>query len=111
MPHAAAGSASSAPGGGQKGGHQSLSPHHAHAIRPQVEFPDGRRTLCLLPARFHKKLWVKNGNFLIVEEAEDAEGRVTGQIVAVLFAEHVKELKRMAGVWCAGEEAGRAEEW
>lgn len=68
----------------------------------QVEFPDGRSTLCLLPAKFHKKLWVKNGNFLIVEDAPEAAGegsRVTGQILAVLFADHVKQLKRMPGVW------------
>ncbi len=67
-----------------------------------MEFPDGRSTLCLLPAKFHKKLWVKNGNYLIVEDAPEAAGegsRVTGQILAVLFADHVKQLKRMEGVW------------
>lgn len=67
-----------------------------------MEFPDGRATLCLLPAKFHKKLWVKKGNFLIIEDAPEAAGegsRVTGQILAVLFADHVKQLKRMEGVW------------
>ena len=37
----------------------------------QVEFPDGRATLCLLPAMFHKKLWVKKGNYLVVEDAPE----------------------------------------
>ena len=67
-----------------------------------MEFPDGRSTLCLLPAKFHKKLWVKKGNFLVIEDAPEAAGegsRVTGQILAVLFADHVKQLKRMPGVW------------
>ena len=73
-----------------------------HTQPPQVEFPDGRSTLCLLPAKFHKKLWVRKGSFLVVEDAPAAgeEGsRVTGQIVAVLYADHVKQLRRMPGVW------------
>ena len=73
----------------------------------QVEFPDGRCTLCMLPAKFHKKLWIKKGNFLMVEEAAEARGaegsRVTGHILTVLFADHVKQLKRMPGVWCVPE--------
>ena len=80
----------------------SLRLHILTSHPSQVEFPDGRSTLCLLPAKFHKKLWVKNGNYLIVEDAPEAAGegsRVTGQILAVLFADHVKQLKRMEGVW------------
>jgi probable RNA-binding protein EIF1AD len=69
--------------------------------RVQVEFPDGRTTLCLLPAKFHKKLWIKKGNYLIVEDSPEAtDSRVTGQILAVLFVDHVKQLKRMQGIWC-----------
>lgn len=65
----------------------------------QVEFPDGRTTLCLLPAKFHKKLWIKRGNFLIIENIEDADTAVTGQILHVLFADDVKRLKKLDGVW------------
>ncbi|KAI3430572.1 hypothetical protein D9Q98_005165 [Chlorella vulgaris] len=66
----------------------------------EVAFPDGRTTLCLLPAKFHKKLWIKKGNYLIVtEDGAEADGRVTGEILAVLFGDHVKQLKRMPGVW------------
>lgn len=66
-----------------------------------MEYPDGRSTLVLLPAKFHKKLWIKKGNFLFVEGIEDegADARVTGQIVRVLFDEDVKQLKKMQGVW------------
>jgi hypothetical protein len=64
-----------------------------------VQFASGRNTLCLLPAKFPKKLWVKVGTFLIVEDVEDADSRVTGQIVHVLYEEHVKQLKKMPGVW------------
>jgi translation initiation factor IF-1 len=74
-------------------------PSLAPPTTAQVEFPDGRTTLCLMPAKFHKKLWIKNGNYLIVEEEAGAEGRVTGQILAVLFTDHVKQLRKMPGVW------------
>lgn len=73
-----------------------------HTTQTQVEFPCGRRTLCLIPARFHKKLWIKNGNFLIVEEVEAIDAAVSGQIVKVLYADHVKQLQRIPGVWCVG---------
>ncbi len=74
----------------------------------QVEYPDKRTTLCLLPAKFHKKLWIKKGNYLYVESLEDAEdtdSRVTGQIVRVLFGDDVKQLKKMEGVWYAAAAA------
>ncbi|KDD75238.1 hypothetical protein H632_c791p1 [Helicosporidium sp. ATCC 50920] len=64
-----------------------------------VEFADGKKTLCLIPAKFHKKLWIKNGNFLIAEQQEQVDGAVTGQIVAVLFAHHVRSMQKMPGVW------------
>jgi translation initiation factor IF-2 len=38
----------------------------------QVEYPDGRATLVLMPAKFNKKLWVRRGGYLIVEESEEA---------------------------------------
>ncbi len=65
----------------------------------EVQFPDGKRTLCLIPARFHKKLWIKRGNYLIIENAEETDAAVTGQVVHVLFADHVKQLKKIQGVW------------
>ncbi|PSC76350.1 RNA-binding EIF1AD [Micractinium conductrix] len=68
----------------------------------EVEFPDGRSTLCLLPAKFHKKLWICKGSYCIIEEqaaAAEGERRVTGVIEAVLYADHVKQLRRMPGVW------------
>lgn len=66
---------------------------------PQVQFPDGKRTLCLIPARFHKKLWIKRGNYLIIENVEETDAAVTGQVIQVLFTDHVKQLKKIGGVW------------
>ncbi len=82
----------------------------------QVAYPDGRQTLCLLPNKFNKKLWVKRGGYLLIEEgsavnagadapAETASqsqastGKVTGTIVAVLYDDHIRQLKKFPGVW------------
>jgi len=70
-----------------------------HSCAVQVQFPDDTNTLCLLPAKFHKKLWIKRGNFLIIENMENSDAAVTGQILHVLFADDVKQLKKVEGVW------------
>lgn len=85
----------------------SIKPHFFTALPPlsnyfsalQVQFPDGKRTLCLIPARFHKKLWIKRGNYLIIENVEETDAAVTGQVVQVLFTDHVKQLKKIEGIW------------
>lgn len=66
----------------------------------QVEYPDGRRTLCLLPARFHKKVWIKRGSYLIIQTADDVtDAAITGQIEHVLNHHQVKALKKLKYVW------------
>lgn len=67
----------------------------------QVEFPDGRQTLVLMPAKFNKKLWVKRGGYLLVEDSPAAgdDSKITGTIVSVLYDDHIKQLSKMPGVW------------
>jgi hypothetical protein len=68
---------------------------------PQVEFPGGRRTLAMLPARFNKKLWVRRGGYLVVEEAPgDGAAAVSAMIVRVLYADGARALRKLPGVWC-----------
>lgn len=80
--------------------HCFVSTTSVHPPPKQVEFPDGKRTLCIIPAKFHKKLWIRNGSYLMVEADRDIEAAVSGQVTRVLFDEHVKQLQRMPGVWC-----------
>ena len=51
-----------------------------------METADQRQLLCLLPARFHKKLWIRRGSFVIIREGNAAEGeaKVTASIEAIL---------------------------
>ena len=62
----------------------------------QVDFPDGASSLVLLPAKFRKKLWIRKGNFLIIEQIHKAEskgkGRISGSIEAVLGQDEIEDL-------------------
>ena len=53
--------------------------------RPQVALPGGRQTLCMIPQKFNKKLWVRRGGFVVVEESEAAaeDTKVSGNIITV----------------------------
>jgi probable RNA-binding protein EIF1AD len=69
-------------------------------VYPQVTLPDGRNTLCLLPAKFNKKLWIRRGGYLIIDQGEQGgDNRVTGTIAAVLYEPDVRALKKLPGVW------------
>ena len=68
----------------------------------QAETADGRDLLCFLPAKFNKKLWIKRGGYIIVEEGDaDVQDKVTATIVKVLYEQDVKALKKISGVWYA----------
>lgn len=67
-----------------------------------VELPNGERTLMLLPAKFHRKIWIRKGSYVIAELLADHENvgeSVCGRIARVLMQDDVKYLKSMEGVW------------
>eukprot|EP00878_Enallax_costatus_P043174 GHUV01050954.1.p1 GENE.GHUV01050954.1~~GHUV01050954.1.p1 ORF type:complete len:213 (+),score=64.13 GHUV01050954.1:141-779(+) len=57
----------------------------------------------MMPAKFNRKLWVRRGGYLIIEPSlegeQDANSRVTGTICTVSYDEHIKQLRKMPGVW------------
>lgn len=58
--------------------------------------------MVLLPAKFHKKMWVKRGGFLVARlppEAAASGARLAGEVERVLYEREVAALKGMAGVW------------
>lgn len=63
---------------------------------------DGSSALVLLPARFRKKIWVRRGSYLIVEQTPHADNtsreRISGSIETVLSKEDIKELQQQ-GSW------------
>lgn len=77
----------------------------------QVERPDKSTCMVLLPARFHKKMWIKRGGFLLIRappEAAASGARVAGEVERVLYEQEVSELKKMEGVWPREFEEGEA---
>lgn len=64
----------------------------------EVEFEDGTSSLVLLPARFNKKLWIRSGTFLVVEQQSGKEtgdkGRISGTIEDVLYKNDIDHLRR-----------------
>lgn len=68
----------------------------------QVENIEGLLYLASMPTKFRKNVWIKRGDYVIVEPI--AEGnRVKAEIVRVLTNDHKKEFKRL-GVWPWPEE-------
>eukprot|EP00968_Pinguiococcus_pyrenoidosus_P025276 scaffold5800_cov189-Pinguiococcus_pyrenoidosus.AAC.4 len=81
-------------------------------FEPNAASP-GDETLALLPTRFHKLIWVKRGDFLIVEKAAgaeeaDADAGVGLRIKHVLYADQIKHLKEK-GFWPSLLEAAAGE--
>jgi len=50
-----------------------------------------------MPNKFRKSMWVKRGDFLLIEPIEEGD-KVKAEICKILTPEHVKEYTK-AGVW------------
>lgn len=55
--------------------------------------------LVSMPTKFRKNIWVKRGNFVVIEMIAEGQ-KVKGEIVRILLPEHVKEFKK-DGIWPA----------
>ncbi|CAG8741702.1 11113_t:CDS:2, partial [Acaulospora morrowiae] len=65
----------------------------------EVQLPNGTTTLCSLPPKFRNLVWVKRGSYVIISPFESEKpNKIGGDIVHVLFPEHVKYLKS-EGMW------------
>lgn len=53
--------------------------------------------LVTMPNKFRKNVWVKRGDFIVVEPIEEGD-KVKAEICKILTAEHIKEYNR-AGIW------------
>ncbi|XP_067837901.1 probable RNA-binding protein EIF1AD [Heptranchias perlo] len=65
----------------------------------QVETSEGERFLASMPTKFRKNIWIKRGDFLIVDPIEEGE-KVKAEIASILYKEHIKQLRK-EGVWPA----------
>lgn len=63
----------------------------------EVETPQGETYLVSMPTKFRKNIWVKRGNFILVEPIVEGD-KVKAEMVRLLTNEHIKVFKK-DGVW------------
>lgn len=63
----------------------------------EVETAQGQRFLVSMPSKYRKNIWIKRGDFLIVDPIEEGE-KVKAEISFVLCKDHVRALKK-DGLW------------
>jgi len=73
--------------------------------------------LCLLPAKFSKRFWVKRGTYVVIEftvaKDHSSSGKIKGTITHILYPDQLKRLRKDESVaWpevFTEEEAGEAQ--
>lgn len=61
----------------------------------------GEKLLAIFPAKFQKSMWIKRGNFVVIDEsgrdeAIDSGRKVAGVVTQVLYHEQVRVLQKSA---------------
>ncbi|MBN3282330.1 EIF1A protein, partial [Polyodon spathula] len=63
----------------------------------EVETEQGERFLVTMPTKFRKNIWIKRGDFLVVDPIEEGE-KVKAEISVILHKDYIRYLQK-AGVW------------
>lgn len=66
----------------------------------EVQDSNGVTFLISMPVKFRKNVWVKRGDYIIIESIEEGD-KVKGEMVRPLTTEHIKYFKK-DGVWPNG---------
>jgi len=74
----------------------------------EVVSADGSTFLASMPNKFRKNVWVKRGDFVLVEPIEEGD-KVKAEMVRVLTNTHVKYFKE-DGVWPSAFDKSKSEE-
>jgi len=63
----------------------------------EAETSDGTKYLVSMPSKFRKSVWIKRGDFVIVDPIEEGN-KVCAEIVHILYSKQIKYLKS-EGLW------------
>ncbi|KAL2088630.1 hypothetical protein ACEWY4_015529 [Coilia grayii] len=76
---------------------------------------EGERFLVSMPTKFRKNIWIKRGDFVIVDPIEEGD-KVKGEISVILYRDHIHHLQKL-GMWpegfrdnCTSEERKRVQQ-
>ena len=58
----------------------------------EVENENGNKFLVSMPTKFRKNVWIKRGDFVLIEAIEEGD-KVKGEIVNILYKDQVKYIK------------------
>jgi len=67
----------------------------------EVELPNSERFLVQVPTRFRKLVWIKRGNYLIINRPTNWDNlnyKVRAMVLHVLFPDQIKNIKK-EGLW------------
>ncbi|CAK8680471.1 unnamed protein product [Clavelina lepadiformis] len=59
----------------------------------QVVTPSGEAFLASLPTKFRKNIWIKRGDYVVTEAIHEGD-KVKGEIVRILYPQHIKAIKK-----------------
>eukprot|EP00124_Ichthyophonus_hoferi_P003239 Ihof_evm1s270 gene=Ihof_evmTU1s270 len=62
-----------------------------------LESPTGEKVLSNMPAKFQKRVWIKKGDYVIIEYVKEIT-KVQADIVHILYTDQIKHLKKR-GLW------------
>ncbi|XP_074662220.1 putative RNA-binding protein EIF1AD [Tubulanus polymorphus] len=65
----------------------------------EVITPNGEKYLVSMPTKFRKNVWIKRGDFVMVDAIEEGD-KVKAEIIAILYKEQIKHIKS-EGLWPA----------
>jgi probable RNA-binding protein EIF1AD len=57
----------------------------------------GQRFLASMPSRFRRNVWIKRGDFVVLERISEGI-KVQAEIVRILYKDHIEQLKK-DGLW------------
>ncbi len=63
----------------------------------EIETSEGEKYLVSMPTKFRKNVWIKRGDFVLIQPIEEGE-KVKAEIVAILYAEQIKYIQNQ-GKW------------
>lgn len=63
----------------------------------EVENDAGDRFLVSMPTKFRKSIWIKRGDFVMVEPIEEGD-KVRAEIVHILYKQQIQYIKKQ-GLW------------
>lgn len=63
----------------------------------EAMWTDGRTALCSMPSKYRNRVWIKRGDFMIVEPIEEGE-KVAAEIVNILLDKQIRHIK-LLNLW------------